>query len=272
MTRRHPADPGGPSRRAVLGLAVLGLTAPVLAACGGSDGEVEVTSSVSGELTRAWSDLAHRALEQVEDLWGRGSVARPVRLVLPADPVGFTAATGVDAGRSDVPALVVDRGGQAQVVVHPRAWDRLTPQGRQAVLTHEVAHLAMQGDAGSGAGPVPGWLSEGLAEHTAHRDSDTPVVTVAGSALDGIRAGEVPQDWPDPLAGEGAKWGRYALSWLACRYLAQQWGEPALMEVYAEVAAGADVASALRSVLGSSEPEVLAGWGQWLRELVADEG
>lgn len=224
---------------------------------------VEVTSGVGPERTEAWTLLAEQAVRRVEDLWGAGAVSRPVRLVLPADVRGFSRASGHDAGRSDVPAVTVGRGSGAQVVVHPDAWERLNPEGRQAVLTHEVTHLAMQGD-----GPVPGWLGEGLAEYTAHRASSTPASAIAGSALDGVRAGELPDGWPDPLAGAAdSRWDRYALSWLACRYLAESWSEADLMALYHRVAGGCDPARAVRQVLEVAESDVLAGWRRWLARL-----
>ena len=157
------------------------------------------------------------------------------------------------------------------------------------MLTHEVTHLAQQGH-----GPVPSWLGEGTAEFTAHRQSDLPPAAIAGSALDDVRAGRLPSTWPDPTArseatgptnvtgptdatgqthatgrtGTGSSWGGYALSWLACLYIAETWSAEALLKLYDTVAAGATVHEALPAVLDVTEEEALIGWSDWLHVLV----
>jgi hypothetical protein len=224
---------------------------------------IDVESDVGAERTDAYRELTLRAVLQVESLWGQGSVARPVRLVLPGNAAAFADATGVK-DPAEVPAAVVGSGVAARLVVHPDAWDRLSPEGRLAVLTHEVTHLAQQGD-----GPVPWWLGEGLAEYTAHRASALPVAEVAASALDGVRAGRLPATWPAPDAAED-RWNGYAMAWLACRYLADTHSERSLVELYRAVSGGQDVAVAIPEVLGVPEEEALAGWRRWLTELAAD--
>lgn len=225
---------------------------------------VEVSGSAGPERIAAYQAMTVTALEQVEDLWGQGAVRWSVRVELPATAAEFEELTGAAPG-AQVPATTVGSMGQAHIVVHPDSWDLLTPQGRQAVLTHEVTHLSQQGD-----GSVPSWLGEGLAEYTAHRDSDLPPATIAGSALEDVRAGSVPTTWPDPTTrsrGTDPAWRDYALSWLACRYIAETWSEEALLELSATVAGGLTVKEAMPEVLGTTETNALAGWGVWLREI-----
>lgn len=229
------------------------------------------------------------ALDRVEDLWGPDSVARPVEVVLPGTAAGFAELTGGAPASQQAPAVTVGSLDEAHVVVHPDSWDRLTAEGRQAVLTHEVTHLSMQGDGG-----VPPWLGEGLAEYTAHRTSDLAPAVIAGSALDPVRAGQVPTHWPDlgsapepavpgptapestasgptpPDSGQAAgdsSWRGYALAWLACLYLADTWSEEQLVELYEVVSAGTPLAEAVPQVFGVSEADALAGWGDWLTTL-----
>ncbi len=257
-------------------LAVLSVL--VLAGCGGA--EIQVSGTAPGERIEAYEAMAGVALGQVEDLWGEDAVARPVEVVLPGSAAEFAELTGGAPASQEAPAVTVGSLDEAHVVVHPDSWDRLTPEGRQAVLTHEVTHLSMQGDGG-----VPGWLGEGLAEYTAHRTSDLAPAAIAGSALDPVRAGQVPTDWPDlgsaPVApgpvgaagdgadepAEGSTWGGYALAWLACLYLADTWSEEQLVELYEVVAGGSTLTDAVPQVLGVSEAEALAGWGEWLTTL-----
>lgn len=255
------------------------LTVLVLAACGGA--AVSVRGSAPQERVDAYEEMTPVALEQVEDLWGEDAVARPVEVVLPATATEFAQLTGGAPRSQDAPAVTVGSGAEAHVVVHPDSWDRLSPQGRQAVLTHEVTHLAQQGD-----GPVPAWLGEGLAEYTAHRTSELAPAVIAGSALDGVRAGELPSAWPEPGAdgpsgfaapatgdattqdggGRGA-WDGYAMSWLACAYLAETWSEDGLLSLYRTVSTGTPLEEAFPEVLGVAETEALAGWGEWLATL-----
>lgn len=238
-----------------VGLLLASLT--VLSGCGAPS--VEVRGSADTERIEAYEAMTLTALAQVEDLWGQDSVARPVEVVLPATTAEFEELTG-NSG-SAVPATTVGSMEQAHVVVHPDSWGLLTPEGRQAVLTHEVTHLSQQGD-----GPVPAWLGEGLAEYTAHRHSQTPPATIAGSALEDVHAGALPTAWPDP-AGSAEAWDGYALAWLACLYIAQTWSEEALVELYDSVSGGTAVSEAFPAVLDVTEAEALAGWGPWLREL-----
>ncbi len=252
-----------PSRRQVLRLG--GLTAvavvlgPRLAGCS-RRGVVEVED---GPHAAGWREVAVEAARRVEGLWGQDALPTPVRVRLPADAASFAAAAGATREEvDDIPAVTVGSGAAAVVVVHPAAWDRLLPEGRTAVLTHEITHLAMQGD-----GPVPGWLGEGLAEFTAHRGSTRPAAEIAGSALDAIGPGSLPQSWPDPLTPTADRWVSYAQSWLACLFLAERWGEPALLALYDAVSGGQDLATALPAVLGEQEAVVLAAWGVWLTSL-----
>lgn len=226
---------------------------------------VRVEGEVGPERAEAYRQLTVQAVRRTEQLWGPGSVPVPVRLVLPADADAFGEVTGLDSA-ADVPAAVVGRGDGARLVVHPGAWERLTPEGRLSVLTHEVTHLVMQGD-----GPVPWWLGEGLAEYTAHRGGGSTVRELAGTALDLVRAGRVPQDWPErPPGGPGDRWGSYAMAWLACHHLAETYSERGLLDLYRAVAGGEPVGEAAVRVLGVSEDEALATWRAWLVEVAGD--
>ncbi|MCK0114009.1 DUF4157 domain-containing protein [Ornithinimicrobium sp. F0845] len=220
---------------------------------------VTVQGSSPQERIEAYHVMAEVALSQVEDLWGPDAVRWQVRVSLPATTAEFSELTG-GAGLQ-APAVTVGSLAGAHIVVHPDSWDRLTPEGRQAVLTHEVTHLAQQGH-----GPVPAWLGEGMAEFTAHRHSQLHPTEIAGSALDDVRAGAVPRAWPDPAGGDTV-WGGYALSWLACLYIAQTWSEDALLKFYEAVADATALSEAFPTVLDVSEAEALERWGAWLSDL-----
>lgn len=257
-----------PSRRSVVALlggvagGLLGVAG--VTACGGRDevDEVLVEGGIPGQ---DWAALVSDAVAAVEDLWGPGAVARPVRLAQPGDDDAFRKRIG-DPGAVDVPAVTLGSttgsAAGAVVVLHPEAWTRLSREGRAAVLTHEITHLAMQGD-----GPVPTWLGEGLAELTAHRASTRTVSEIAGSALETVRDGRLPAGWPDPLREGGPRWPGYALAWLACHRLAQVHGERDLLALYDTVAAGRPLAAGFRDVLGVGEDDALADWRSWIDRL-----
>lgn len=257
-------------RRAVVALVAVLL----LVGCQGQ--QVDVTGSAPEARVEAYEAMSEQALTQTEDLWGEGSVERPVRVVLPGSAAEFDALTGGAASSKNAPAVTVGSLPKAHIVVHPDSWELLTPEGRQAVLTHEVTHLSMQGH-----GPVPAWLGEGLAEYTAHRSSALMPTTIAGSALDRVRSGDLPASWPAPQASTGQPpppqrsttnvWGGYAMSWLACRYIADAWSEEALIDFYEEAASGVPLADAFETALGTTEADALHGWQVWLEALVADQ-
>lgn len=227
---------------------------------------VRVEGEVGPERLAGYQQLGEQAVVEVEQLWGPGALTHPVRLVIAADDAEFARLTGHPPQEQQVPAVTVGSGQRAHVVAHPSTWDRLGAEGRQAVVTHEVTHLMMQGD-----GPVPAWLGEGLAEYTAHRDSPTPVAVIAGSALQPVRRGELPTGWPDPTgavtAEKGDRWGGYAMAWLACEFIASDHSEEQLIELYHQVAGGAPLADAMPAVLGVTEQELLDAWGRWLADL-----
>ena len=69
----------------------------------------------------------------------------------------------------------------------------------------------------------------------------------------------------DPQAhGLGAT---YEEAWLACRFLAQEYGARAMVRFYRAVNDGASTQAAFRSVLDTSQPEFVARWRDDLARL-----
>ncbi len=244
---------------------------PHLAGCADAP-DVVVTGGVSAERASAYRDMVLDAIPRVEELWGSGAVALPVHIDLPSTIVGWAAATGhrpdqrgyaastvrinarneEGAGQDDADARPV------RIVMHPDAWDELSPAGREAVVTHEVAHLAM----GRG-GSAPWWVEEGVAEFTAHRNGVTSIADIAGSALKQA-AREPGKSWPEPSA-QGDAWQGYARAWLACVFIAERHGESVLPEAFAAAAAGQSTPMWMQSILGERSDDVHAAWVSWLQ-------
>ncbi len=221
---------------------------------------VLVTGGVSAELAAAYRELAQRGLAAVEDVWGTGSVPVPIQLDLPANSAAWAAATGHQQGSGgEYAASTVWQGSVGRIVVNPATWGALSPDGRSAVLTHEVTHLAM------GRQPdVPWWITEGLAEYTAHQASDLSLHEVAGSAIASLTANP-PRAWPTQSDG-GEPWEDYAPAWLACVYLARTYDESSLLNLHSDLVNAASLDGAMQRRWGESSARVQRDWSRWLAE------
>jgi hypothetical protein len=140
-----------------------------------------------------------------------------------------------------VPAWSSSPGYEAtRVVLNPHEFSA-DPQEFAHDLTHEFTHAAM--------GPVtieqtPLWLVEGFAEYVAYRSEQVSNL-FARRALDGYQTGTAP-----PGADFYRDGRNYVLGWLACRMIAQKYGEAALIALYE---AYRNTRDALRQVLGVDE-------------------
>ncbi|MCD9142104.1 hypothetical protein [Streptomyces albireticuli] len=174
--------------------------------------------------------------------------------------------TGEVGGSGEAPA---DR-----IIVNPEAYGALGSFGRQVVLTHETAHVATRALT-SAATPL--WLSEGFADWTAYRGTGRTARQAAPELARAVAAGKAPRGLPTDadfgFAGESGRLARaYEEGWLACRMIAERWGEEKLVAFYRGVGgrerrSGA-VGAELRRVLGISQVEFTAEWRAYVeREL-----
>ncbi|WP_157244456.1 hypothetical protein [Nonomuraea typhae] len=123
-------------------------------------------------------------------------------------------------------AAVADAG---RVIVIPETYARLTPTGRDVVLTHELTHVA------AGTEGLPAWLYEGFADYVAYKDAGLAVPVAAAELAAEVRAGRVPRSLPGPEAfapGSARLAQSYQEAWLACRFLAERLGEARLVKLY----------------------------------------
>ncbi|MGP3954892.1 hypothetical protein ACTWPT_02750 [Nonomuraea sp. 3N208] len=212
-------------------------------------------ASTLDELARR-ADTAGR---RVSDVLGR-----PVRplVVVPQSAPETAGLAGVE--RVDGLAAVADRG---RVIVVPEVFARLNPIGKDVVLAHELTHVV------AGTGNLPVWLYEGFADYVGYRDAGLPVRTAAAELGDEVRAGRVPSELPGPaaFAADGRDPVRlaraYQEAWLACRFLADRFGEENLVRFYRDAqAAGVDRALAS---LGLSVATLTARWRAYVRDQLA---
>jgi hypothetical protein len=157
-------------------------------------------------------------------------------------------------------------GAPVRVFVNPAVYGRLKERGAQVVMSHETTHVATEATFAT----MPTWLLEGFADFVALDGAGVPVDLAAGQILARIRKDGVPDGLPtrrdlDPTANElGAT---YEEAWLACRFLAQEYGAPAMVRFYRTVNGGSSTQQAFRSVLGTSQQDFVSRWRDDLARL-----
>lgn len=187
----------------------------------------------------------------------------------------FQSASGLPASSAEAIAAVTtttdgsgQSGSSSHIYLNPPVFDPLGPQGRQIVMSHEAAHVALDAATAS----VPMWLSEGLPDYVALADSEVPVTVLAAQIRRLVRDDGPPAALPGraELDGGNADIGAwYEAAWLAAALVAEEYGETALLELYrvAEEDGGTD--RAFREVLGTTEAEFVEAWRAELVRLAA---
>jgi hypothetical protein len=185
----------------------------------------------------------------------------------------FQVAAGLPAQQARAVAAVTttadgsgDAEARGQVFVNPRLYDPLGEEGRQIVVSHEAAHVAL----GAATSRLPLWLSEGMADWIALRTSPLPVDRLAGQVLDWVRDKGGPRALPGPEAFDGSDrrigaW--YEAAWLAVRRLGETYGAERLLRFYRASAAAGSTEEAFRSVLGTTEAAFTRDWRAYLADL-----
>ena len=226
---------------------------------------------VAGSTAERYPGLVTRAVTQVQrtlPAWDG-----PLVVEVPQDEAALEAAVSAPEGEYDAIAAVTTTvdgstrpGAPVRVFVNPGVFGDLEPRGAQVVMSHEAAHVAT----GASFVSIPTWLLEGFADAVALRDTGVPVRTAAAQVLRRIRSEGLPDGLPspedlDPRASDlGAT---YEEAWLACRFMADAFGEPALVRFYDSVSRGAPVRRAFVDELGLTQAEFVARWRRDLADL-----
>ncbi len=217
------------------------------------------------------------ALRYVRGVWD-GAWSAPVRIDLPADSAGFRARVGRAGTDGEAAVAVIPRAGGAgapggdatRVVINPDVYERLTPEGRQVVLRHELTHLASADVTGPG---TPTWLVEGLAEVVGHAGVALSVRRAAPELAVEVQAGWLPDALPGDAAftaTDGTVPRSYQEAWLACKLIADTVGTDGLIGFYRQVGSGEGgpntrLAGAFQRFLGTTEAGFVARWRSYLR-------
>ncbi|MGW7075802.1 hypothetical protein [Streptomyces sp. NPDC054866] len=226
---------------------------------------------------REYAHLADRAVPLVRDAW-RGKWPQRVVVMVPKSLDGMAGLLGAPAsGYQGIAAVTTgETGGSGaapadRIIVNPEAYGVLGDFGKQVVLTHETTHVATRAHT-SPATPL--WLSEGFADWVGYRGTGRTAAQAAPELRRAVQReqlpGALPEDEAFGFSGDAGKLAQaYEGSWLACRMIADQWGEESLTRFYEAVGEhkkrpGA-VEDALRDVLDISVQEFTARWRTYLR-------
>ncbi|MEV4438585.1 hypothetical protein AB0K09_06100 [Streptomyces sp. NPDC049577] len=229
------------------------------------------------ERLAALADLADRAVPAVDAAWRDNRWAGRVVVEIPAslDRMGALLDAPASNYRGIAAVTTGEVGGAGtapadRVIVNPEAYGRLGDFGRRVVLTHETAHVATRAVT---TPATPLWLSEGFADWAAYRDTGRTARQAAPELAAEVTAGRPPGSLPEDadfgFAGEPGRLARaYEEGWLACRMIAERWGEDKLVAFYRAVGArqkrAGAVEGALRDVLAVGPEDFVARWREYV--------
>ncbi|WP_191094976.1 hypothetical protein [Streptomyces kanamyceticus] len=226
---------------------------------------------------RTHREIADRAVPAVRAAWPGGWPERVVVLV-PRSLDGMAGLLGAPAsGYRGIAAVTTGEAGGSgsspadRIIINPDAYGVLGDFGKQVVLTHETTHVATRAQT-SAATPL--WLSEGFADWVGYRDTGRTAAQAAPELRRAVLDGRVPKALPEDddfgFGGDADALAQsYEGAWLACRMIAERWGERKLTDFYRAVGghkrrAGA-VEDALRDVLDTTPEDFTARWRTYLR-------
>ena len=228
-------------------------------------------SLVIGDAT-GLDEIARRldaAVPAVTRVVGRDWARRVVALV-PAGAGLASALAGPGQGLGDIAALATvapsagGRRGEDRVIVSPGTFGRLNELGRDVVLTHELTHVAT---GGARDRRTPMWLIEGFADYVGYLGTGVEAASAAGELRGEVAAGRIPSALPaaSAFSGGSARLSQaYQEAWLACRMVADRYGEATLVRLY-RTAGRVPEAAALRDVLGLTRDRFTALWRDYLK-------
>ncbi|WP_220138531.1 basic secretory family protein, partial [Nocardioides massiliensis] len=158
----------------------------------------------------------------------------------------------------------------AYVLLNPPVWGGLGPRAAQVVLTHEAVHVAR----GATRTPAPLWVVEGVADYVALRDGGVPARRSAARFLDKVRDQGLPRRLPTEEDFDARRQGlgaTYESAWLACRLIAQTYGERRLLRFADALDDGMSLERAFRSELRTTKRAFVQDWRAHLARLAGIE-
>ncbi|MFI6656361.1 hypothetical protein ACIBL8_12720 [Streptomyces sp. NPDC050523] len=231
----------------------------------------------SSEALHTYADLADDAVPNVSRVWGLDWTGHVVVLV-PGSVEGMAGLLGSPASQYRGIAAVTtgEVGGPPQapadrIVVNPDAYALLGPVGKQVVLTHETTHVATRAHTNAA---TPLWLSEGYADWIGYLSTDRTPAEAAPELARAVDDGHVPSRLPTDkdfgFSGDATNLAQsYEGGWLACRLIADRWGQERLGRFYRAVGdhrtRAGSVEDAMKKVLGTTPDDFTRQWQDYLR-------
>jgi len=222
---------------------------------------------------KGYAGNADEAVAEVRHAWGTAGWPDRVVIEAPATLDQTAALLDVKASDySDIAAVTTGEGGAHtgapadRVILNPAAFRELSAFGRQVVLTHETTHVATRE---STTGNTPLWLSEGVADWTAYRDSGRTAREIAPELAADVKAGHAPRQLPtdaDFRSTAKALPQAYEGGWLACRMIADQWSPATLTSFYRAVGRGGSLDARLRASVGLDTAAFTARWRAYVQQ------
>jgi hypothetical protein len=228
---------------------------------------------------RSYAALVDATVPDVNAVWGTDWNQRPVLVVphtvaqlgralgrTPASLDGYAAVTTGEVRADDdaVPAL--------RVWLNTPSMAGLSALGREVVVRHELTHVATDAP---GTPDVPLWLEEGFAEYVGYRGSGIGLTDELRELLRAQRSGSAPAKLPSQETFDGSDVDlAYEGADLACRVIAEKYGQKQLVRLYRLTVAGtgteeANLEAALRTVTGSGTAALETAWHARLRALAS---
>jgi hypothetical protein len=226
----------------------------------------------------------------VTAIWGE-DWSRRVVVVVPSSeeqmarllgqaPEAYRQIAAVTTGELGAPA---DAAAADRVIVNPDAFRELGPIGRRVVMVHEVTHVATRAITKPW---TPTWLAEGAADYSGYLDSGVSLKIAAAGLYRELAAGRIPTALPHDGAFATTREDlarQYELGWLACRLIAEKYGQDRLVAFYRRVgsetggavgtgdraASRGAMEAAFRDVLGTTSTAFTEQWRDYLRSLAS---
>lgn len=240
----------------------------------------------SARVLRRYAESADRAVPAVTEAWGENWSRRIVVLV-PESLEEMAGLLGASASTyQGIAAVTTGEVGEARgeagggsgrapadrIIINPEAYGVLGDFGKQVVLTHETTHVATRAHTDAA---TPLWLSEGYADWVGYRTAGRTASEVAPELRRAVAEGQVPERLPEDtdfaFSTDSGRLARaYEGGWLACRMIADRWGEVRLNEFYRAVGAhgqrAGSVEAALHDVLGTTPERFTEQWRAYVRD------
>jgi hypothetical protein len=224
---------------------------------------------------RTYATAVDRAVPRVDAVWGTGwarqvlvEVTRTedeMSAVLGGAPSAYRQLAAVTRGEL---GSVEGSSAAERIIVNPKAYRELSDVGRQVIMGHEITHVAAR----ERTQPwTPRWLAEGFADYVGYRESGLSVRVIAQELAGDVRGGYLPDELPtdaDFAATNDTLAQSYEMSWLACRLIAERYGEANLVDFYRAVGGpggGTELDKAFTDVLDTSSADFTRRWRDYVR-------